>query len=164
MRYRIVHERLDDQAHAGRVVGVSILEPMRQYQVWGARQEEGREAFDILRGIAGHAHIGEAQARKVSSEALGPRSPLLPTYRIGRIRDTTNFDAVTPLSVLVEGPASEDFGIIGVRQQRHHTSHARASTTLRRLSLPGCPPDTAPRVTACGTPHAPCFQQSCALV
>jgi hypothetical protein len=120
MRYRIVHERLDDQAHAGRVVGVSILEPMRQHQVGGARQEEGREAFDILRGRAGHAHIGEAQARKVSPEALGTRGPLLPAHGIGRIRDTTDLDAVAPLSVLVEGTPGEDFGIIGVRQNRHH--------------------------------------------
>jgi hypothetical protein len=114
MRYRIVHERLDNQAHAGHVIGVGILEPMRQHQVGGARQEEGREVLDICRGRAGDPHIGEAQACKVSPEALGPHSTLLPAHRIGRIRDTPDLDTVALLPVLVEGPASEDFSIIGV--------------------------------------------------
>jgi hypothetical protein len=38
---------------------------------------------------------------------------------VGRIRDTPDRDAVAPLPVLVEGPASEDFGIIGVCQNCH---------------------------------------------
>src|SRR5262249_26951499 len=151
----IVHERLDDQSYAGHVVGVGILEPMRQHQVWGARQEEGREALDIRRDIAGDLHIGEAQARKLGPEALGPRGPLLPTLRIECIRDTTDRDAVTTLSVLVEGPTSEDFSIIGVRQNRHHACHARASKTLILSSLPGCAPDTAPRLTSCSVPRHP---------
>src|SRR2546426_248562 len=137
---------------------------MRQHNIWWTRQEEGRQALDIRRCIAGHAHFGEAQARKVGPEALGPRGPLLPAHRIRRIRDTTDLNAVAPLLVLVEGATSEDFSIIGVRQNRHDARHARASTTFRRLSLPGYPPDTAPRLRACGVPYGPCFQESWALV
>src|SRR5882672_2504006 len=144
---------------AGHVVGVGILEPMRQHQVRGTRQEEGREALDIRWGIAGDPHIGEAQARKVSPEALGTSGPLLPAHRIRRIRDTTNFDTVAPLAVLVEGPTSEDFGIIGVCQNCHDACHARASTTLSLSSLPGCPPATVSPLTSCSVPHAPCVQE-----
>jgi hypothetical protein len=127
---------------------------MRQYQVWGARQEEGREALDILWCIAGYPHIGEAQARKLGPEALGTRGPLLPPHRLGRIRDTADLDAITPLLVLVEGTPSEDFGIIRMRQNRHYTRHARASLTLRLSSLPGCPGGTAPQLTLCGVPYS----------
>ena len=101
---------------------------MRQHQVRGARQEKSREALDVLWCIAYHAHIGEAQARQLGPEALGPRGPLVPTHRIGRIRDTPDRDAIAPLPVLVEGPPSEDCGIIRVRQNCHHARYACAST------------------------------------
>jgi hypothetical protein len=104
---------------------------MCQHQVRWASQEKGREALDVFWCIAGYPHIGEAQARKISPEALGTRGPLLPAHRIGPIRDTTDLDAIAPLPVLVEGTPSEDFGIIGVRQNRHYARHAHASKTLR---------------------------------
>src|SRR5262249_43024811 len=137
---------------------------MRQHQVWGARQEEGREAFDILWGIAGDLHIGETQARKVSPEALGPHGSFLPTHGIRRICDTTDLDAVAPLLVLIEGPASEDFSIIGMRQNRHDARHAPTSTMLSLSFLRGCPPATVSPLTSCSVLHAPCFQESGSLV
>ena len=56
---------------------------MRQHQVRGARQEKSREALDVLWCIAYHAHIGEAQARKLGPEALGPRGPSCPRTESG---------------------------------------------------------------------------------
>src|SRR5215510_15508847 len=100
---------------------------MCQHQVRWASQEKGREAVDVFWCIAGYPHIGEAQACKIGPEALSTRGPLLPAHRIGRIRDTTDLDAVAPLSVLVEGTPSEDFGIIRVSQNCHHARHACAS-------------------------------------
>ena len=56
---------------------------MRQHQVWRARQEEGREALDVRRGIAGDPHIGEAEARKICPEPLHPPRTLLPRTESG---------------------------------------------------------------------------------
>ncbi len=63
--------------------GCGFLEPMRQHQVWGARQEEGRQALDIRRCRARHPHILEAQARKLGPRRWDPAAPSCPRTESG---------------------------------------------------------------------------------